>query len=126
MAANCEFSVTATDLNPLGSFVSLSPCEFHTCSFSGRFANNGQKLSVTRSVPLPYSRFSPFSTLPPRKWPSNCSPKHTPSTGRPRLKTALSGSGAFFEYTLEGPPDRIIPLGRNASISFAGGSARQL
>src|SRR5579862_8461860 len=111
MAANCEFSVTATDLNPFGIFVSLSPCEFHTCRLSGRFANNGQKLSVTFSVPLPYSRFSPFSTLPPRKCPSNCKPKHTPSSGTPRLNTALSGSGAVLEYTLDGPPDRMIPLG---------------
>ena len=32
MAANSEFSVTATGLKPLGIFVSLSPWEFQTCS----------------------------------------------------------------------------------------------
>ena len=28
--------------------MSLSPCEFQTCSVSGRLANSGQKLSFTR------------------------------------------------------------------------------
>ena len=42
MAAYSEFSVTATDLKPRGSRVSLSPCEFQTCSVFGRFANSGQ------------------------------------------------------------------------------------
>ena len=30
--------------------MSLSPWEFQTCSDSGRFANKGQKLSVTRRL----------------------------------------------------------------------------
>ena len=35
--------MTATDLKPAGSLVSLSPCEFQTCRVSGRLANSGQR-----------------------------------------------------------------------------------
>ena len=38
MAAYSEFSVTATGLKPSGIFVSLSPCEFQTCSDFGKLA----------------------------------------------------------------------------------------
>ena len=31
-------------------------------------------VGLVYNAPLPYSRFSPFSTLPPRKWPSTCRP----------------------------------------------------
>jgi hypothetical protein len=36
------------------------------------------------------------------------------------LNTPWSGIGASFEYTLFGPPLRMIPLGFSAAISAAG------
>src|ERR1700690_1688902 len=43
-----------------------------------------------------------------------------PSTGTPSAKTFLSNNGAFFAYTLYGPPDKMMPLGARAAISTAG------
>src|ERR1017187_10943031 len=43
-----------------------------------------------------------------------------PSTGTPSAKTFLSNNGAFFAYTLDGPPDKMMPLGASAAISTAG------
>src|ERR1035437_3491321 len=43
-----------------------------------------------------------------------------PSTGTPSAKIFLSDNGAFFAYTLDGPPDKMIPLGASAAISTAG------
>src|SRR6478736_911956 len=120
ITANSEFSVVATVLKPAGIFVSLSPWEFQTCSDFGSFANNLQEPSFTVSVPLPYSRFRPFSTLPPLNCASSCTPKQMPSVGTPRSKMFLSGKGAFGAYTLDGPPDRMMPLGCIAAISAAG------
>ena len=52
MAAYSEFSVTATGLKPRGSLVSLSPCEFQTCSAAGRFAKQraGRVLDGERAL----------------------------------------------------------------------------
>ena len=71
------------------------------------------------SVPLPYSRFWPFSTLPPRNCANSCTPKQMPITGTPSSKMVLSGKGASGAYTLDGPPDRIIPRGFIAAIFAA-------
>ena len=43
-----------------------------------------------------------------------------PSTGTPSTKMFLSGSGASVAYTLDGPPDKMMPRGFNAAISAAG------
>jgi hypothetical protein len=43
-----------------------------------------------------------------------------PSTGTPREKISLSGRGAPLSWTLEGPPERIIPFGAKARISSMG------
>src|SRR5208283_3404625 len=43
-----------------------------------------------------------------------------PSTGTPSAKMFLSGNGAFLAYTLDGPPDKMMPLGASAAISTAG------
>ena len=74
MAANSELSDAAAAWKPLGSRVSLSPCEFQICSRSGNLANSAAARSLTHNVPLPYSRFWPDSTFPPRKWVSSCAP----------------------------------------------------
>src|ERR1019366_6427032 len=43
-----------------------------------------------------------------------------PSTGTPSAKIFLSDNGAFLAYTLDGPPDKRMPLGASAAISTAG------
>ena len=86
--------MVATDLNPSGSLVSLSPCEFQTCSSLGSPSKSRQLAFLTQSVPLPYSRFWPRSTLPFKKRAITCKPKQMPRTGTPSLKIALSGKGA--------------------------------
>src|ERR1039457_4308088 len=43
-----------------------------------------------------------------------------PSTGTPSAKIFLSGNGAFLAYTLDGPPDKMMPRGASAAISTAG------
>ena len=74
MAAYSELSVVATDVKPFGRRVSLSPWEFQTWRLLGSFLNNGHSFRVTVRVPLPYSRFVPFSTFPPKKCPINWTP----------------------------------------------------
>ena len=112
--------MVATALKPSGRRVSLSPCEFQTCNSRGKPSNNRQRALLTRSVPLPYSRFWPRSTLPLRNLAITCNPKQMPSTGTPRSKIDSSGSGAALAYTLDGPPERMMPLGFIFAISAAG------
>ena len=47
-------------------------------------------------------------------------PKQMPRMGRPSLKMSRSGSGASLAYTLDGPPERISPLGARAMMSLTG------
>ena len=74
MAANSELSVVATVRKPVGILVSLSPWLFQTWSDLGSFLKSAHEPSRTESAALPYSRCCPFSTLPPRKWASTCTP----------------------------------------------------
>ena len=72
-----EFGIVrvATALKPRGNLVSLSPCEFQTCKrLRADWRTARRRRSVTGSVPLPYSRFWPLSTLPPRNCAINCTP----------------------------------------------------
>ena len=119
MAANSEFSVTATGLKPSRNFRELVAVRIPDLQLLRQFGETARSdESFTVSVPLPYSRFWPFSTLPPRNCANSCTPKQMPSTGTPSVKIFLSGSGASLRINAG------RPAGQNDSARLERGDFR--
>jgi len=93
-------------------FRELSPCEFQTCNISGRLRNNAHDASFTVSRPLPYSRSGLSRPCRRRNCANNCTAVADAGAQARRVrKYSGPATGNFLAYTLDGPPDKMMPTG---------------